>query len=838
MPSPAFAMPAEAPHEPDARAEAANRCFHCGASNPQGAGWRATIDTVERSFCCAGCRAVAQTIHAAGLDAFYAQRNGPATLPNGADDGARSAAAAAAAGQVVALPGGEREVALLLEGIRCGACVWLIESWLARQPGVRAAAVNLATRRARVRFSAAETDLAAILLAVERIGYRAHPYDRRRREALARREGRALLRRTALALLGMMQVMMFAVPAYVTTDGIDAPLRSLLDEASLAIALPVVLYSAWPFFAGAWRDVRRLRRPGMDVPIAIGILAAFAASAANTLRGAGPVYFDSVTMFVALVLAARWLEWRMREKAGDMLEATASDVPATAQRLAGYPGSSRAETISAASLACGDIVRVPAGAPVPADGDVVEGRSSVEEALLTGECWPRAKGPGDPLVAGSINRESPLVMRVQRAGDATTLAAIGRLVERAAAERPRVARLADRVASFFVAGLLAVAGIAALAWWPDDPQRAVAVAVAVLVVSCPCALSLATPAALACTAGALARRGVLIVRSDALEALARVTHVVLDKTGTLTSGRVRLLETVATDGNSERCREIAGALEQGSAHPIGRAIAASAWNVPAARDVVAFQGRGVEGSVGGVRYRLGTPAWVAAFRNATDEPIPSSPGNIVVALGTRTRLVATLRLGDTLRDDACSLVAALRAAGLRVSILSGDRAANVAHVAAAVGVASWRAEATPQDKRAHVAMLQRNGAVVAMAGDGINDAPSLACADVSIAHGSAAPFTQWTADVVVPGGDLGAIGFTLGAARRTFRVIRENVAWALVYNAVAIPLAATGHLTPLVAAAGMSASSLFVVANALRLARVAPAAATPAHDRSAEPAPA
>jgi len=735
----------------------------------------------------------------------------------------RIADAAAAAGLVTPLPGGRREVALLLEGIRCAACTWLIETWLARQPGVREASVNFATRRACVRFAEHETDLATILRAIGVIGYRAHPYDRQRRETLVRRESLALLRRMALALLGMMQVMMFAAPAYLSGDGVDAASRSLMNWASLIITVPVVFYSATPFLAGAWRDIRRLHRPGMDVPIALGIVAAFAASAWSTIRGAGPLYFDSVTMFVALVLAARWLELRLREKAGDVLEANTPDMPATAERLAGYPQAPVSTTVAAHDLAPGDIVRIAAGATVPADGEVVEGRSSVEEALLTGESWPLTKAAHDRLMAGSVNRESPLVMRVSRTGAATTLGAIGRLVEQAAAERPRIARLADRAASLFVAVLLAIAAIAALAWWRIEPDRALAIAVAILVVSCPCALSLATPAAMASAAGALARRGVLFVRADAMEALSRVTHVVLDKTGTLTTGRVRLLDVESVAGvDRDRCLSLAAALEQGSTHPIARALVASTTNACTAGQVVALQGFGVEGTIDGERYRLGCVAWVAALRGEEAAEARGDAGQIVVALGDTRRQLAILRFGDRLRDSAPRFVAALRDAGLQVAILSGDRAANVASAARAVGVADWRADATPEDKRSFVAALQRRGGVVAMIGDGINDAPSLARADVSIAQGEAAAFTQWNADVIVVGDDLGAAAFALAAARRTFRVIRQNLGWALVYNLLAIPLAATGHLSPLLAAAGMSASSLIVVANAWRLSRLVP----------------
>jgi Cu2+-exporting ATPase len=465
---------------------------------------------------------------------------------------------------------------------------------------------------------------------------------------------------------------------------------------------------------------------------------------------------------------------------------------------------------------------VATGATLPADGAVVAGRSSVEEAILTGESAPRSKGVGDRVLAGSINCESPLVVRVVAAGEATALRGVARLAERASAERPTVARLADRVASRFVAGLLAVAAAAALAWSFVDASRALPVAIAVLVVSCPCALSLATPAALASAAGALARLRVLCVRPDALEVLSRVTHVVFDKTGTLTLGELHLLGVHDVDGDAARCLAIAAALEQGSTHPIARALASQAGTAEfVAHDVSAVPGRGVEGTIGTKRYRLGRPDWVRALAPSAGEThVPIAAGETIVALGTTDGIVATLRFGDRVRADAGALVASLTRRGLGVSMLSGDDPACATHVAAQVGIVNVRAGASPADKQAYIAALQQRGEVVAMVGDGVNDAPGLARADVSIAFGDAATLAQWTADMVVFGGDATRIALALDTARRTFRVVRENLGWALVYNAIAIPLAALDVLSPLVAAAGMSASSLAVVLNASRLAHV------------------
>jgi len=795
-------------------------CFHCGEPNPPNSSWRVAVGGADAFFCCAGCLAVAQTIGAAGLSSFYTLRERTSAPQRyeqlePVDEGSYAS--------TWIRPGadGLTDVALLLDGMRCGACVWLLETFLQHQPGVRSASVNFATRRAQLRFDSGETGLRELLAAVTRIGYRAYPYDPRRREALVRRESRGLLLRMSLALLAMMQVMMFAVPAYISADPVDPEYQALMNWASLILTLPVMLYSAVPFFVGAWRDLT-VRRPGMDLPIALGIAAAFIASTHATVTGNGAVYFDSVTMFVALVLVARMLELRVREKAGDALESIAREMPQMAERLDRYPGGHVCDTVPAADLEPGAFVRIAAGASVPVDGVVVEGRSSVEEAVLTGESWPRDKAVGDAVMAGSVNRESPLTVRVTAAGASTTLGALSRLVERAADERPRIARLSDRAASVFVAGLLAIAAICVVGWWVIDPSRALPVAVAVLIVSCPCALSLATPAALAAAAGALGRRQILCVRPDALETLSGVTHVVLDKTGTLTTGDVRLTGITCYAGaDSDACKSIAAALEQGSAHPIARALSPHASHC-VARDIVAVPGCGVEGVIDAVRYRFGRPDWVAEI---CASPLPAdvadvAPAESTVALGCAAGWIASLRFGDTLRATAPSLVASLRAMGLRVSLVSGDRESTVMQIARAAGIDDWHAAASPDSKRAFVGALQALGAVVAMVGDGINDAPGLARANVSIALGNAATLTQWTADAVVLGGDLTRISFALRAARQTFRVIRQNLGWALAYNIVAIPLAASDHLSPLAAAVGMSVSSLVVVGNAWRLSRM------------------
>jgi Cu2+-exporting ATPase len=790
-----------------------NTCFHCGEP-AEARSWLHRIDGRERSFCCAGCLAIARTIAAAGLAPYYAQRTTAASPADGSDDSARHAAQAVAAGLVANVAPGQHEAALLLEGMHCGACVWLIETWLARRPYVAEASVNFATRRARVRWRGEARALADVMRDIAAIGYRAYPYDPARRESLLRRESRSLLLRMGVAVLASMQVMMLAVPTYFADDMVDPSLARLLDWASFAMTLPVVAFCAAPFFAGAWRSLRA-RLPGMDVPVAIGVAGAFAASAWSTFAGHGEVYYDSVTMFVALLLVARYLEHRARVKAARTIESVARELPATAERWRGR----EVETVPANALEIDDRVRVASGAAVPADGTIVEGTSSVEEALLTGESRPVRKGPGDRLLAGSVNRESPLLMRVTAAGSSTTLASLARLVERAADARPRAVRFAEHAAAWFVGLLLIVAIGAALYWSQHDASRVLPIVFAVLVVSCPCALALATPAAMAVAGGALGRRGVLAVRADAVESLARADYVVFDKTGTLTVGRPRIA-AVDVEGRVDRdaCLAIAAALEAGASHPIADAFGAFHRNEAQAHDLLVVPAEGVEGRVDGRRYRCGRPSWVAAIAQAMPEG-PVAGDTIVVALGDERGRLATFALDDALREGTPALVRALRRRGMAVTLLSGDREPVVRRIAALAGVVRWRAEMRPEGKRAFIQDRQDEGARVAMVGDGLNDAPSLAQADVSIALGDAATLTRWTADIVVLGDDVRRVGDAFVIARRTLAVVRQNVAWAVAYNVVAIPLAAAGLVSPLAASVGMAASSLVVVGNALRLSR-------------------
>jgi Cu2+-exporting ATPase len=712
---------------------------------------------------------------------------------------------------------GHREAALLLEGVRCAACVWLSEETLRRVTGVIDVDINYATHRARVCWDPSRVQLSRILEAVRAVGYRAYPYDPRRLESVRGAERRDALWRLFVAGFGMMQVMMYAVPVYLAEEGtMPADIEQLMRWASLVLTLPVVLYSAQPFFTGALRDFR-LRRLGMDVPVAIGVAVAFAASVWATIAGRGEVFFDSVTMFVFLLLLGRYLELRARQRAANAIQYLARLQPDLADRLPDYPASRSSEAVAAVTLSPGDMILVKPGAVVPADGVVAEGRGEVAEAIVTGESRAVAKPVGATVIGGSVNVGGPLVVRVERVGADSMLAGIVRMVERAVGEKQRIAELAD----------LAVAALAAAAWYVIDPSRALWIAVAVLVVTCPCALSLATPVALTAATGELARTGFVVTRGHTIEALANATDVVFDKTGTLTRGEMRVVRVEPMGAQSEdECLALAAALEQGSEHPIAQAVLAAARErgveVPSASELDARAGEGVLGRVGEVAVALGRRSLaVPCLAGAT---FVAEANETVVWLACDGAPVARLAIGDSLRPEAAEAVARIRASGRTVHLLSGDTEGPVAHVARALEVERWRAEASPVEKCEYVAALQAEGRSVCMIGDGVNDAPVLAKAAVSVAMASGAHLAQIHADAVLLSARLDRLADALAHAGKTMRVIRQNLAWAFGYNVIAVPLAVAGLVTPWIAGIGMSASSLAVVLNALRLRRTRPAA--------------
>lgn len=778
-------------------------CHHCGEALPQ-VPERVRLDGVERLFCCRGCAAAAQWIRDARLDDYYRLRSEPAArVGNELPDMAVWDREDLVAGHVRDVDGG-REITVLTDGMRCAACAWLIDRALSREPGVHEITANAVTGRIRIAWDPARAPLSKLLGRLAALGYRPYLATGEAREREQRRQRNRALIRIGLAGLGAMQAMMFAEALYLDTRG-EMPLatRDFFRWITFLVSTPVVFWAGWPFIAGAWNELR-FRRLGMDTLIAGSTLLAYFASVWGTVIGARHVWYDAAVMFVFLLLVARQLEQRARGIASAQVDALARARPAFATRE--RTDGSR-ESIPLALLQPGDIAWVAVGEPVPADGVLLDSDAFFEEALLTGESSAVAKRAGDPVFAGTACREHPARLRVTRVGSDTRLAQLARLVEQAQAHRPALARGAERIAGWFVAGI-ALAAVAVYAWWRvHDPERAFEVVLSLLVISCPCALSLAVPTALATAHGALAKLGVLAVRPEALERLARATDVVFDKTGTLGDGQPRLRAVEARAGLSEAdALRIAAALERDSSHPLRMAFA-EVRDAPVARHVRAVPGQGVEGDVDGVRWRLGQAGF--ATGGADDG---------AVWLGNDHGAQARFDIAEGERPDAQAAVDALRGLGLRLHLASGDGARAVEAFAARLGIGAPLSRQSPEDKLAFARRLQAEGRIVAMVGDGLNDAPVLAGADVSLAIGDGTALAQRAADLVV-GGSLRQLPAAIDVARRTRRIIRQNLAWALGYNVLAIPLAAAGLVTPWLAALGMALSSLLVTGNALRLMR-------------------
>lgn len=792
---------------------APDHCFHCGETVPPGTSLTVTLAGRAEPMCCEGCRAAACFIRDAGLSDYYRFRDAPAPRPVAPpDDAWVTYDLAEVQERFSAAADNQRSVNLLLEGIRCPACAWLVERRLEREAGVAAVAVNPATGRARLEWRPGDARLSSLLRTIEALGYRPHVLGLADTLEIALRERRQALKRLAIAGLGMMQVMMFAVALYAGAfEGMDPTLKQFLRLVSMLVATPVLFYSGRPFMQGAWRSLRAAQF-GMDVPVTLALLLAYGASTFNTFAARGQVYFDSVTMFVFLLLLGRYAEMAARHHAGSTTDALARLQPASALRVTGNGG---VERVPVGGLAVGDILLVPPGETFPVDGILLEGATSADESLLTGEPGAVTRRAGEALVGGSTNVGSTARLRVTAIGHETVLAGIVRLLTRAQTERPALARLADRWAAWFVGIVLLAAIAVATGWVLVEPGRAFEATLAVLVVTCPCALSLATPTAITAATSALARHGLLVTRADALEALARATHVVFDKTGTLTIGRPEVRHCRTLGGtDAQQCLRIGAALEQASTHPIARAFGRVPRPLPAPSALTVEPGQGLDGVVGGIRYRIGRRDFVAGLAGARGEP------DAGLYLGRSGEWLADITIEDRLRAGAAAAVERLGQLGLTVEVASGDQADTVARVAAAAGIARHQARLTPEDKIALVAAREAAGRSVLMVGDGINDAPVLAAASVSIAMGGGAALAQTSADAVLMVQDLGVLPQAIAVARRTLAVVRQNLGWAVAYNLTALPAAALGFIPPWAAAIGMSFSSLLVVANALRLRRL------------------
>ncbi|HEY3300092.1 MAG TPA: heavy metal translocating P-type ATPase [Methylophilaceae bacterium] len=796
------------------------QCYHCGLEVLPSVKLAVRVLGEPRAMCCLGCQAVAESIVENGLEDYYKHRT---ELPQTPEDLIPNELKQLALYdhpevqksflfEAQDSDAHSKEAILIIEGITCAACIWLNERHLKQLVGIQSVAFNYGSHRVRIRWDEQHIKLSQILAEIRKLGYHAHPFSTQQQDRLRAQQRKSSIKRLAVAGLSAAQAMMMAVALYAgAAQGLEYANAQLLRWFSLVLTIPAITYCAWPFYRAAWSGLVN-RQLGMDVPISLGILTGFIGSAIATVQGHGMVYFDTITMLICFLLGTRYLERGAREKSIEVAENLLRLSPSIATRVV----NGQYTLTPVVELKLGDHILVKPGETIAADGVVIEGTTSVDESLLTGESRALTKTVGDHIYAGSINYESPVTVEVDALADNTMLASISRLLDRAQAEKPPLAETADRVAAYFTTALLVVVVFVALFWWQQAPDKVFEIVLTVLVVSCPCALSLAAPAAFAAAGSHLVGRGVLLTRGHALESLANVNHVVFDKTGTLTVGKPVLINTV-TYGNLSmaECLKIAASLEQASEHPIAKSFISAMARQPLYLVEMHqnIAGQGVTGVIEDNTYRLGN----AQLHGLSTPALECPPSASVVWLSEGNSLLAAFVLSDQARPDVQTLVNDLSTQQINTSIFSGDAAPTVAHFAQSMGITQWQAGLSPEQKLMQIRALQQQGATVLMVGDGINDAPVLAGANVSIAMGSGTQIARATGDVVLLSEQVLEIEHAIKTSKFAMQVIRQNFVWAIAYNLFALPFASMGLISPWMAAIGMSVSSLIVVLNALRI---------------------
>ncbi|QNF13740.1 cadmium-translocating P-type ATPase [Aeromonas jandaei] len=795
-------------------------CFHCGEPVPANSGYSLEIKGIVRPMCCPGCQAVAETIMECGLASYYDHRTAPGIKGELVPEelAALTHYDLAEVQQEFVTDSGTgrettREIQLTVEGLTCAACAWLIERHLMTLSGLRYINVNTTTHRARIKWDPTQLSLSDILKGFAKIGYRAYPFQTHQQEALYAKEVRNYMFRLALAGLGSMQVMMCAVALYMDLFiSVEDEFMVYFKWISLLLSTPIMIYSAQPFYINAWRSLKQ-GHLSMDVSVSLALIGAFIASMWATVFNTGEVYYDSITMFVFFLLLGRFLELRARRKASESSSNLARLVPIMAT-LIDQDGE---REVAAKTLQVGDRVRVLAGATLPADGVIVAGEASLNEAMLTGEQLPLFKQCGDLVYAGTINTDAPLQIRVTHRIEESRISQIMRLQDHALDDKPAIAQMADQLSRHFILVLLIIAAAVWTFWHFHQPEQAFWIALAVLVATCPCALSLATPTALTSATANLTRNGILLRRGHVLDILTKANRIVMDKTGTLTTGEICLYATTVLGTlDADRCLSIARALEAQSEHPIARAFRLPADEVaqlPQASEITPVIGHGITGLVDGARYRIGSASWLGI------ESDDNAQHGLAIYLADEQQLLARFELDDTLRPDAKALIEAFKAAGLQTTILTGDSSAQADEIARTLGVDELVKGVTPDGKLAYLKAREAEGEISIMVGDGINDAPVLAGAHASFAMAGGTDLAKNSADAILLADDLSRLLDARRLALRTRKIIIENFTWSIGYNLLVLPLAACGWLPPYLAAAGMSLSSLIVVTNSMRLNR-------------------
>ncbi|WP_253658478.1 MULTISPECIES: heavy metal translocating P-type ATPase metal-binding domain-containing protein [unclassified Vibrio] len=779
-------------------------CYHCGEDVPANTDFKVDILGESRKMCCPGCETVAQTIVDSGLVSYYQYRTAPAekadlvpeqlqALIHYDNEDVQS--------EFVRNRENVSEVTLSLEGVSCAACAWLIEKQVSNTAGLVSIRVNTTTNRALLAWDKTQVRLSELLSVIHKLGYKAAPFEADKQEASYHRMMKQYLYRLGIAGLATMQVMMLAVALYLEVFGdLEPEFKNYFRWVSLIFATPVLLYSALPFYLNAWRSIKG-RTLGMDVPVSIALIFAYVASLIATVTEQGEVFFESISMFTFFLLVGRFLEMRARRKAAAASGNLLKLIPAIATTLDG-------EQIPVKTLKVGDRIRVLPGEHIPADGKVISGRIHIDESMLTGESVHVVKREGDAVYAGTLNGDESFELEVMCSKADSMISNIVRLQDEAQHSKPKIAEIADIVARYFVGAILIISAGTWLYWHQTKPDDAFWIMLSVLVATCPCALSLATPTALTCATSRMGNFGILLRKGHVFETLCKINHLVVDKTGTLTKGDIEICDTkVLSDLPKEDCLSLAAALEAHANHPIARSFASYANDDFVVYEVQNVIGSGIEGIWNGKVVKIGSAAFVQG---------KESEESHAVYLSVDGEHVASFYYRDPIRKESKAFVQRFADAGIKTTLLTGDSLSNARPVANEIGIDHVVASAKPEDKLAYLKSLDEDS-ITMMVGDGINDAPTLAGAHLSVAMGGGTDVAKASADMTLLGDNLEKLLEARLLALRTRKIIRENLAWSLGYNLLILPLAVAGLVAPYIAVVGMSASSIIVVSNSLRL---------------------
>ncbi|MFH4531329.1 heavy metal translocating P-type ATPase [Vibrio diabolicus] len=779
-------------------------CYHCGEDVPANTDFKVDILGESRKMCCPGCETVAQTIVDSGLVSYYQYRTAPAekadlvpeqlqALIHYDNEDVQS--------EFVRNRENVSEVTLSLEGVSCAACAWLIEKQVSNTAGLVSIRVNTTTNRALLAWDKTQVRLSELLSVIHKLGYKAAPFEADKQEASYHRMMKQYLYRLGIAGLATMQVMMLAVALYLEVFGdLEPEFKNYFRWVSLIFATPVLLYSALPFYLNAWRSIKG-RTLGMDVPVSIALIFAYVASLIATVTEQGEVFFESISMFTFFLLVGRFLEMRARRKAAAASGNLLKLIPAIATTLDG-------EQIPVKTLKVGDRIRVLPGEHIPADGKVISGRIHIDESMLTGESVHVVKREGDAVYAGTLNGDESFELEVMSSKADSMISNIVRLQDEAQHSKPKIAEIADVVARYFVGAILIISAGTWLYWHQTKPDDAFWIMLSVLVATCPCALSLATPTALTCATSRMGNFGILLRKGHVFETLCKINHLVVDKTGTLTKGDIEICDTkMLSDLPKEDCLSLAAALEAHANHPIARSFASYANDDFVVYEVQNVIGSGIEGIWNGKIVKIGSAAFVQG--KESDE-------SHAVYLSVDGEHVASFYYRDPIRKESKAFVQRFADAGIKTTLLTGDSLSNARPVAKEIGIDHVVASAKPEDKLAYLKSLDEDS-ITMMVGDGINDAPTLAGAHLSVAMGGGTDVAKASADMTLLGDNLEKLLEARLLALRTRKIIRENLAWSLGYNLLILPLAVAGLVAPYIAVVGMSASSIIVVSNSLRL---------------------